>query len=152
MRKTRIAAVAAGMALLFAAAAMSEEITYTKHIRPLFDARCSFCHGPDAAPEYSEFKKEKDKWLAQGKGMRMDTYSHLIFFTAWPDTGSLMRRLNDGSGVEGSKPGNMYQFLGDTEQERQNNLELFRKWVGNWTLKRWNEVSKEDLDSIRVEY
>jgi len=51
--------------------------------------------------------------------MRMDTYSHLIFYTAWPDTGSLMRRLDDGRNTKDGKPGNMYKYLGSTEEERQ---------------------------------
>jgi len=84
--------------------------------------------------------------------MRMDTYSHLIFYTAWPDTGALMRRLDDGKGVKDGKPGNMYQYLGGTEEERQQNLRLFKEWVGNWTLKRWKEFSKEDVEGIKVKY
>jgi hypothetical protein len=88
----------------------------------------------------------------KGVGMRMDTYSHLIFYTAWPDTGSLMRRLDDGRNTKDSKPGNMYKYLGSTEEERQKNLQLFKAWVGNWTLKRWPEITKEELDGIKVKY
>jgi hypothetical protein len=84
--------------------------------------------------------------------MRMDTYSHLVFFTAWPDTGSLMRRLNDGKGTSDGKPGNMHNHLGANDEERQRNLKIFKEWVGNWTLKRWNEITKEELDGIRVKY
>jgi hypothetical protein len=130
----------------------SDEITYRKHIKPLFDAKCIGCHGQDAAPEYYAFKEEKDKWLAKGKGMRMDTYSHLVFYTAWPDTGALMRRLDDGKGSKEGKPGNMYQHLGSTEDERQQNLKLFKDWVGNWTLKRWKDITKEDMDGIKAKY
>jgi hypothetical protein len=63
-----------------------------------------------------------------------------------------MRRLNDGKNRKDGKPGNMYVFLGDTEEERQRNLELFKKWVGYWTLKRWHEITKEELDQIKVPY
>lgn len=130
----------------------AEEVTYREHIKPVFDSKCLICHGQDAAPEYYNFKEQKDKWLSKGKGMRMDTYSHLIFYTAWPDTGSLMRRLDDGKNTKDKKPGNMYQYLGTTEEERQKNLELFKKWVGNWTLNKWKEITKEDMEKIKVKY
>lgn len=140
------------LTLGFSSSSASEEITYRKHIKPVFDARCIACHGPDAAPEYEAFKEEKEKWLSRGKGMRMDTYSHIIFYTAWQDTGSLMRRLDDGKNTKDGKPGNMYQYLGATEGERQKNLKLFKEWVGAWTLKRWQEISKEDLNGIKVKH
>lgn len=130
----------------------AEEITYRKNIKPIFDSKCISCHGKDSAPEYYAFKEEKDSWLSKGQGMRMDTYSHLIFYTAWPDTGALMRRLDDGKNTKDGKPGNMYKYLGSTEEERQKNLEIFKKWVGNWILKRWPEVTKEEMDGIRVKY
>lgn len=151
MEKVFLGFMVSGMFFIHVSAA-SEEITYRKHIKPLFDAKCLACHGPDSAAEYYEFKENPEKWLKQGKGMRMDTYSHLIFYTAWPDTGSLMRRLDDGKNVKGGKPGNMYEYLGKTEEERQKNLRLFKGWVGNWTLKRWKEISKENLDGIKVKY
>lgn len=131
---------------------LAEEVTYTRQIKPLFDKNCSGCHGQDAAPEYYAFKNDKDKWLAKGQGMRMDTYSHLVFYTAWPDTGALMRRLDDGKIAKDGKPGNMYQYLGVTEEERQGNLAIFKAWVGNWNLKKWPDVTKEDLNGIKVTY
>jgi len=139
-------------AFVFSSTSWAEEITYRKHIKPLFDEKCLACHGKDSAPEYNAFKDEKDKWLAKGQGMRMDTYSHLIFYTAWPDTGSLMRRLEDGKNTKDGKPGNMYQHLGATEDERQKNLASFKLWVGNWTLKRWAEITKEDMNEVKVKY
>ncbi len=132
--------------------AVAQDIKYTTHIKPIFDAKCIACHGEDAAPEYYAFKAEKDKWLAKGQGMRMNTYSHLIFYTAWADTGSLMRRLDDGKKAKDGKPGNMYQHLGTTEEERQKNLKLFKEWVSNWTLKRWPEITKEELNGIKIQY
>lgn len=142
-----------GSVMVFMAViANAEEITYRKHIKPLFDAKCVACHGQDSAPEYEAFKAEKEKWLAAKKGMRMDTYSHLIFYTAWPDTGALMRRLDDGKNTKDGKPGNMYQYLGASEEERQKNLNVFKEWVGHWTLKRWKEITKEELEKIRVKY
>lgn len=42
------------------------------------------------------------------------------------NTGAMMRRLDDGKGAKDGKPGNMYQHLGGTEEERQKNLALFK--------------------------
>lgn len=90
----------------------------------------------------------------------MDTYADLISFVGWPDTGAIMRRLDDGSNTADRKPGNMYQYLGATDEERQANLKLFMAWVGEdaWTLKRWNKkgdvpgITKEELHKIKVKY
>lgn len=137
---------------LLAASVGAEEITWRKDIQSLVEKKCAACHGAESAPEYYAFKEDKEKWLEKGQGMRMDTYSHLIFYTAWPDTGALMRRLDDGKATKDGKPGNMYQHLGADEEERQKNLAVFKNWVGNWSLKRWPEISKEDMDGIKVKY
>lgn len=152
MKKAILGFFVLGIVPWLVSMAWSEEVTYRKHIKPLFEAKCGMCHGADAAPEYYAFKEEQAKWMSQGKGMRMDTYSHLLFYTAWPDTGALMRRLNDGKEVKDGKPGNMYQHLGGTEEERQQNLKLFKEWVGAWTLKRWKEITKEEIEGIKVKY
>jgi hypothetical protein len=44
----------------------------------------------------------------------------------------------------------MHDRLGSSAAERAANLEIFRKWVGNWTLKRKKELSGEELDAIRA--
>ena len=132
--------------------AISADVTYTGQIKPLFNAKCVTCHGAESAPEHKAFKMDKEKWLAKGQGMRMDTFSHLIGYIGWPDSGAIMRRLDDGAGKEGKQPGNMYQYLGDDEAERQSNLALFKAWVGNWNLKKFDALSKEDLDGIKVAY
>ncbi len=137
--------------LLFASIANAAEVTWSQQIKPLVAARCTACHGAEA-PEYPAFKKEKEAWLAKGTGPRMDTYSHLLYYTGWPDTGALMRRLDDGAGKEDRKPGNMYQHLGDNDAERQANLALFKAWVGNWSHKRFAELTKEDLAAIKIPY
>jgi hypothetical protein len=93
------------------------------------------------------------------KGPRMDSYADMIMLVGWPDTGAVMRRLDDGANA-GGKPGNMYQFLGASEEERQKNLQIFKAWVGleGWILKRWGArgnvpaVTKEELDKIQVKY
>jgi hypothetical protein len=46
----------------------------------------------------------------------------------------------------------MYQHLGANEAERQQNLAAFKGWIGNWSLKRWAETSKEELDGIKAKY
>lgn len=132
-------------------AAFAEEIRYTTHIKQLFEQKCEGCHGSDA-PEYGDFKKDKEKFLALFKGPKMAGYANLVHFTGWPDTGALMRRLDDGANTKDNKPGNMYQYLGSDDAERQKNLKLFRDWVGNWTLKRLPELTKEDLAGIKVTY
>ncbi len=131
--------------LLIASIANASEVTYREHIKPIFDSRCNSCHG-ESAPEYKAFKLDKEKWVAQNTGPRMDSYTYLVYFTGWPDTGALMRRLDN------TKPGNMYQYLGDNEQERQQNLAFFKSWIGEWTLKRFKDLTKEELAGIKVTY
>jgi mono/diheme cytochrome c family protein len=131
--------------------AFAEEVTYTTHIKQLFEQKCEGCHGSDA-PEYGDFKNDKEKFAALFKGPKMAGYANLVHFTGWPDTGSLMRRLDDGTNTKDNKPGNMYQYLGADDAERQKNLKLFREWVGNWTLKRFPELTKEDLNNMKVKY
>jgi hypothetical protein len=82
----------------------------------------------------------------------MDGYTYLIYFIGWPDSGAMMRRLDDGKSAEDGKPGNMYQYLGSTYEERQKNLALFKAWIGNWTLKRWTEISKKEMHDIKIIY
>ncbi len=129
----------------------AEDISYTANIKSIFDQKCLKCHGADA-PEYKEFKKDKKKYILLNKGPRMDSYTYLLYFVGWPDTGALMRRLDDGNNTKNGKPGNMYINLGDSEAERQINLETFKQWVGNWSLKRWSVVKKEEIEGIKVAY
>lgn len=150
MKKVMMSVIA--VTLLLASSVWSEEVIYRTHIKPVFDSKCLACHSVNSAPEYYAFKEEQAKWISMGQGMRMDTYSHLIFYTAWPDTGSLMRRLDDGKNTKDAKPGNMYKYLGRDEDERQKNLKLFKDWVGNWVLKRWADITKEDMNGIKVKY
>ena len=90
----------------------------------------------------------------------MDTYSDLIYYIGWPDTGAIMRRLDDGMNTKDGKPGNMYQYLGSTESEQKKNFALFKSWVGEsaWRLNRWKArgdvpaITKEQLDQIKVKY
>lgn len=129
----------------------AEEISYTANIKSIFDQKCLNCHGADA-PEYKEFKKDKKKYISLNRGPRMDSYTYLLYFVGWPDTGALMRRLDDGNNTKNGKPGNMYTNLGDSEAERQRNLEVFKQWVGNWSLKRWSVAKKEEIEGMKVTY
>lgn len=142
---------ACALTLLTATGALATETTWSGTIKGIFDKQCGACHGSNA-PEYAQFKKEKQAWTAKGIGMRMDSYGLLISYVGWPQTGALMRRLDDGSGSASKKAGNMYQYLGATEAERQANLALFKGWVGAWSLKRWADSTKDELNAIKVAY
>ena len=149
MKKMMVAVGA--MTLLWAVQGHAAEASWQKDIKPIFDKHCAACHGA-GAPEHKEFKKDKKKWTDKGIGMRMDSYSHLITFVGWPDSGALMRRLDDGSSKEDKKPGNMYAYLGATDAERRANLDILKAWVGNWNLKRWKDITKDELDALKIAY
>ncbi|CAH2030638.1 cytochrome C [Trichlorobacter ammonificans] len=146
---TALAAVA--LFTLLSGLAQAQEVTWSKDIKAIFDKNCLACHDANM-PEYARFKKEKDVWMKKGMAMRMDTYSHLVSFVGWPNAGALMRRLDDGSGSKDGKPGNMYAYLGANEEERQKNLQIFKNWVGNWNLKRWPDLTKEEVSGLKVKY
>ena len=158
MRSIAIAVAVAALAVQANSGALAQDVTYRKDIKPVFDTKCVGCHGP-ASPTLGEFLESPKKFEAAMKGPKMDTYADLIMLIGWPDTGAVMRRLDDGKSA-GGKPGNMYQFLGSNDEERQKNLQTFKAWVGpeGWILKRWNArgnvpgITKEELDKIRVKY
>ena len=139
-------------------ASFADDVSYRKDIRPLMEQKCFACHGA-SSPYLGDFKEDTKKFEAMLKGPRMDTYADLIFYVGWPDTGAIMRRLDDGKNA-GGKPGNMYQYLGSADEERQKNLNLFKEWVGKdaWKLNRWKAkgdvpaITKEDMDKIKAKY
>ena len=142
------------------AAGLAQDVTYRKEVKILLEAKCVACHGADS-PTLAEFLLDQKKYSAVMKGPRLDTYADLLMLVGWPDTGAIMRRLDDGKGAgAGGKPGNMYQYLGGSDEERQKNLQVFKAWVGpdGWTLKRWEArgnvpgISREELGKIRVKY
>ncbi|MCF8178472.1 MAG: cytochrome C [Sulfuritalea sp.] len=144
----------AGIVLLtISLLASAQEVTYRKHIRPLWEDRCERCHG-SSAPYLGTFEEDKKAYEADDKGPRMDSYADLIFFIGWPDTGAIMRRLDDGKNTKDGKAGNMYKNLGKTEDERQANLKLFKLWVGeaSWIMKKSGEITKEELMRIKTPY
>jgi hypothetical protein len=138
--------------MLFGCATVNAgEVTYRKDIRPLWEQRCMGCHG-EGSPTLAEFDENKDKYKALMRGPRMDTYAHLAAFVGWPDTGALMRRLDDGRNTKDGKPGNMYEHLGADEHERQRNLALFKAWVGEggWFLGKLKDLDTATLRNIQA--
>ena len=151
--------VAAFLVLAITIPTAGDEVTYRKHIRPLFQQQCASCHGADS-PYLGDFKEEKPKYLAKDIGPRMDTYADLIFFIGWPDTGAVMRRLDGGKSTKDGKPGNMFEYLGDDARERQKHLNVFKAWVGEdaWMLKRWKArgdvpgATKAEIAKMKLKY
>ena len=138
--------------LTLSPAVLADDVTYRKDIRPLWEQQCMTCHGA-SSPNLAEFEENKEKYKTLSRGPRMDTYASLAAFVGWPDSGAIMRRLDDGKHTSDGKPGNMYQYLGADEAERQRNLTLFKAWVGEggWVLKRFEEISREELGRIKAE-
>ena len=91
---------------LFLPGMVRAQVAYQKDIRPLFEAKCSMCHGP-ASPLVDEFKKEKERHTKENKGPRMDSYSLSLEFVKGKDAGAMMRRLDDGKSKTDGKPGNI---------------------------------------------
>lgn len=160
MKANRLSATIAVILLGASASGLAQDATYRKDVKPLIDAKCAGCHGGNA-PTLAEFALDQKKYMATMKGPRMDTYADLLMIVGWTDTGALMRRLDDGkSELAGGKPGNMYQYLGATEEERQASLKTFKAWVGEggWNLNRFNArgkvpgITKEQLEKIQVKY
>lgn len=147
--KTALSALV--LALTMNIPAYAENITYTKHIRPLWEEKCMGCHGP-SSPYLIDFLDDKEAFIKQSRGPRMDTYANLVMFVGWPDTGALMRRLDDGKNTKNGQPGNMYQYLGTDEPERQTNLLRVKAWVGEggWVLSKFKDLSKDDLAKMKV--
>lgn len=146
-------------AVAVSAPAVAADVTYTKDIQPLFKEWCSECHGAEA-PLFKEFKKAEERYTKEKTGPRMDSYALLVSHVGWPETGAIMRRLDDGKASPGGKPGNMYRHLGSDDAERQKNLAVFKAWVGEgaWNLNRWAArgdvpaVTKEQLDKLQLKY
>ncbi|MBT2571316.1 hypothetical protein [Planococcus sp. ISL-110] len=93
-------------------------------------------------------KADPEKYIAESKGPRLDNYEDLVVLVNGDDAGAIMRRLDDGANTEDGEPGNMYSNLGSTEEERQENLDTFKEWVGSWSLKRSDELTEEERAEI----
>jgi hypothetical protein len=124
-------------------------VTWTNTIRDLVDRRCGDCHGAKS-PSMAEFEKDKEAYKKKDVGPRLSSYEDLRVVVNGSDFGALMRRLDDGGSKADGKPGNMHEHLGETPAERAAALELFKRWVGGWTLKRKAEASDADRAGIRA--
>lgn len=155
--KLKLVMTLAGLTL--AIPVLAADVTYRTDIAPLFKAQCADCHGDDA-PTLAEFKLDEAKYKKEKLGPRTSTYETLLQLAGWPDTGALMRRLDDGTNAPDKKPGNMYKQLGSTDAERATNLKLVKAWVGEgaWNLNRWDKkgdvpgITKEQLDKLKLKY
>ncbi len=144
------------MLVVLAVPAVAQERTWRSDVKPLFDAKCIQCHEA-TAPEYNDWELLDEK-VKDETPPRMDTYPHFMSYVVWPATGAMMRRLDDGK--TSGKAGNMYQYLGDSDEERGKNLQIIKEWLGEgaWNMNRWrarNEVpgiSKEQLEKIKAKY
>jgi len=126
-----------------------KSVTYEKDVKKVISGGCLSCHGSNS-PTIEEYGKNKEGFKKKMKGPRMDTYENLMVFVNGKDTGAFMRRLDDGKNTKDGKPGNMFKFLGKTDQERAMNLELIKEWISGWTLKRKAEMTERDLKAIKA--
>jgi hypothetical protein len=140
--------------------ALAADVSYRNDIKPLVKALCAECHG-DSAPTLAEFKLAEERYKKEKVGPRTDSYADLVQLISWPDTGALMRRLDDGTSTADKKPGNMYKQLGETDAERAKNLLTFKAWLGGegtWNLNRWAArgevpaITKDQLDRLKLAY
>ena len=125
----------------------TSQVTYESHIEGIVEQSCISCHGAES-PSLAEFDEDSDPYIAQSLGPRLDNYDDLIVLVNGDDAGAIMRRLDDGTNTEDGEPGNMYVNLGSTEEERQENLAIFKEWVGSWSLKRSDELTDEERAEI----
>ncbi len=157
--KRSIVAIVVLMAWSITNAGVAKEVTYRKDIRPLWEEMCASCHDADS-PYLGDFAENKKQYVDDEKGPRMDTYADLLFFIGWPDTGAIMRRLDDGKSTKDGKPGNMYEHLGTDEKEQRKNLKIFKAWVGEdaWNLNRWKArgdvpaATKKQITKMKLRY
>ncbi len=137
------------ISVTFVFAGSHKEVTYQDDIRPLIESQCFMCHG-DHAPSLDEFDAEQEKYENRNIGPRMATYEEVKVFVTGDDAGAIMRSLDDGSNTADGNPGNMYEYLGRTDEARQKNLSVFKEWVGHWTLKRSDELTDEDIKKFSI--
>jgi hypothetical protein len=147
MKKLTLALLSVGLA----STAFAQKLTYSQHIRPLWEEMCERCHGA-SSPSYQDFLKFRDDPAVNldGKGPRMDTYEGMMYFVNGPEAGALMRMLDDGAKSPGGSAGPMYRHLGRSAQ-RKPNLQIFKQWIGEeaWVVKKAaSEFSKEELQKI----
>lgn len=124
-----------------------EIVTYENTVKGILSQNCLSCHGSDS-PSLSDFQNDKDKYKALMKGPRFDNYTELKVLVNGEDAGAFMRRLDDGTNKDDGKPGNMYNMLGSTDEERQQKLAVLKEWTGSWNLKRSKDLTAEERAAI----
>src|ERR1035437_2673788 len=142
-----------------ATSALAAEVSYRNDIRALIKSQCLECHG-DESPPLAEFLQNQAKFKKEKMGPRLGSYAELIQVIGWPETGALMRRLDDGSNSPNKKPGTMYKQLGETDALRAANLNLIKAWIGKaaWNLNGWEKtddvpaIAKEQMDKLKLSY
>ena len=107
----------------------SEAITYEADVKEIIANNCLTCHG-DASP------------------LPLHDYESLMVFVNGDSAGAFMRSLDNGENREDVEPGNMYEYLGESDEEREANLAVLKEWVGNWTVE--DKPSEEELKSIKA--
>ena len=147
LKSTSYVLVAAWALATVTGSAAAQSVTYENTVKKILAERCMACHGA-GAPTLAEFDKDKDGWKKKMKGPRFDSYANLMILVNGSDAGALMRRLDDGKNTKDGKPGNMYVWLGSSDAERAQRLDVMKQWVGNWSLKRRKEVTEGELRSI----
>lgn len=124
---------------VYLSASCSNNITYEKDIKSIINDKCIDCHANNH-PTLSEFRKDIEGYRKNNIGVRLDTYKNLIVFVTGDDMGSLMRKLDNGENTEDGNPGQMYEYLGDDDIEREKNLKIFKDWICAWVLKSREEI------------
>lgn len=106
-------------------------VTYEANVKDIVAENCLKCHGNESQ-------------------LPMDSYENLLVYINGEETGSLMRRLDNGENTEDGQPGNMYEHLGETDEEREENLKILKEWVGYWTLKSGDELTDEEKKKFNL--
>ena len=140
------------------ASVAAQDLTWRKDIQPIIKENCALCHGA-SSPVYEDWELDRKNFEAKKVGPRLEGYTDFMRHVVWPATGSVMRRLDDGKNA-GGKPGNMYQFLGGSDEERAKNLKMVKDWLGDgaWNLNRFKArgdvpgISKEQLEKVQAKY
>jgi hypothetical protein len=146
MKSTLRTALLSACITTAALAGSHDVVTYDEDIRPVMEKNCLMCHGP-YSPEMETFESDKEFYEGRLVGPRMDSYERVKIFVDGDDAGALMRRLDDGT--HGDR-GNMHNYLGRSDAERRENFELFKAWVGHWTLKHDDEMTPADREAIKA--
>lgn len=107
------------------------DVTYEADVKGIIADNCLTCHGEDSSAP-------------------MHDYESLLAYVNGEDAGLLMRALDNGDNTDDGEPGFMYEHLGETDEERDENLAVLKEWVGHWTLEKSDEWTDEDREKIKA--